>query len=150
VEERGGGVAELLGAHSYSLDPKGRVSLPQRFREAFADGAWLTVGQDRCLYVFPKPEWERRSEEVASFPLSDNDGRAYARLFFGSSDEAKVDSQGRVTIPQRLRENVGIRKDVVVLGVRDRMEIWDRDTFERYQDAYEGAYQAGTLDPRRG
>jgi MraZ protein len=142
-------VAELLGTHSYSLDPKGRVSLPQRFREAFADGAWLAVGQDHCLYVFPRVEWERRSEEVASFPLSDNDGRAYARLFFGSSDEAKVDSQGRVTIPQRLRESVGIRKDVVVLGVRDRMEIWDRDTFERYQAAYEGAYQAGALDPRR-
>jgi MraZ protein len=142
-------VSELLGTHGYSLDPKGRVSLPQRFREAFADGAWLTVGQDRCLYVFPRAEWERRSDEVAAFPLSDNDGRAYARLFFGSSDEAKVDSQGRVTIPQRLREVVGIRKDVVVLGVRDRMEIWDRDTFERYQAAFEGAYQAGTLEPRR-
>ena len=142
-------MAELLGAHHYSLDPKGRVSLPQRFREAFADGAWLTVGQDRCLYVFPRSEWERRSDEVASFPLSDNDGRAYARLFFGSSDEAKVDSQGRVTIPQRLREVIGIRKDVVVLGVRDRMEIWDRDTFERYRSAFEGAYQAGTLEPRR-
>ena len=140
-------MTELLGTHSYSLDPKGRVSLPQRFREAFADGALLTVGQDHCLYVFPRAEWERRSEEVASSPLSDNDGRAFARLFFGSSDEAKLDSQGRVTIPQRLRESVGIRKDVVVLGVRDRMEIWDRDAFERYRDSYEGAYQAGTLEP---
>ena len=142
-------MTELLGTHRYQLDPKGRVSLPARFREAFADGCWLTIGQDHCLYVFPRAEWERRSEEVASFPLSDNDGRAYARLFFGSSDETKVDSQGRVTIPQRLRETVGIRKDVVVLGVRDRMEIWDRGAFDRYQQAYEGAYQAGTLDPRR-
>ncbi len=142
-------MAELLGTHGYSLDPKGRVSLPQKFREAFADGVWLTVGQDRCLYCFPRAEWDRRSDEVASFPLSDNDGRAYARLFFGQSDEAKLDSQGRVTIPQRLRELVAIRKDVVVLGVRDRMEIWDRDTYERYTEAYAGAYQAGTLDPRR-
>jgi transcriptional regulator MraZ len=142
-------VAELLGTHSYQLDPKGRVSLPARFREAFADGAWLTIGQDGCLFAFPRGEWERRSDEVAAFPLSDTAGRAYARLFFGSSDEAKLDGQGRITIPQRLREVVGIRKDVVVLGVRDRMEIWDRDGYERYRASYAGAYQAGTLDPGR-
>ena len=142
-------MAELLGTHSYQLDPKGRVSLPARFREAFADGVWLTIGQDGCLYVFPRAEWQRRSDEVASSPLSDADGRAYSRLFFGSSDEAKLDSQGRVTIPQRLRETVGITKDVVVLGVRDRMEIWDRESYERYEASFAGAYQAGTLDPRR-
>ena len=142
-------MAELLGAHAYQLDPKGRLSLPARFREAFADGVWLTIGQDGCLYVFPRAEWQRRSEEVASSPLSDADGRAFSRLFFGASDEAKVDSQGRVTIPQRLRDAVGITKDVVVLGVRDRMEIWDRASYERYEQSFAGAYQAGTLDPRR-
>jgi transcriptional regulator MraZ len=149
VEERGGGVTELLGTHSYQLDPKGRVSLPTRFREAFADGVWLTIGQDGCLYVFPRAEWQRRSDEVASSPLSDADGRAYSRLFFGASDEAKVDAQGRVTIPQRLRDAVGIKKDVVVLGVRDRMEIWDRRSYHRYEQSFTGAYQAGTLEPRR-
>ena len=142
-------MTELLGTHSYTLDPKGRVSLPARFREAFADGAWLTIGQDGCLFAFPRGEWERRSDEVAAFPLSDTAGRAYARLFFGSSDEAKLDGQGRITIPQRLREAVGIRKDVVVLGVRDRMEIWDRDGYERYRGTHAGAYQAGTLEPGR-
>jgi MraZ protein len=149
VEERGGGVAELLGTHSYQLDPKGRVSLPGRFREAFADGLWLTIGQDGCLFCFPRAEWQRRSDEVSSSPLSDADGRAYARLFFGSSDEARLDGQGRVTIPQRLRDLVGISKDVVVLGIRDRMEIWDRGAYDRYTDRYASAYQAGDLDPRR-
>ena len=142
-------MTELLGTHSYQLDPKGRVSLPARFREAFADGVWLTIGQDGCLFVFPRAEWQRRSDEVASSPLSDADGRAYSRLFFGASDEAKLDSQGRVTITQRLRDAVGIHKDVVVLGVRDRMEIWDRESYERYEQSFTGAYQAGTLDPRR-
>jgi MraZ protein len=142
-------VAELLGTHSYQLDPKGRVSLPARFREAFADGAWLTMGQDGCLFAFPRAEWERRSEEVSASPLSDADGRAYARLFFGWSDEAKLDGQGRLTIPGRLREIAGIRKDVVVLGVRDRMEIWDRDAHDRYLGVYASAYQAGTLEPGR-
>jgi MraZ protein len=142
-------VSELLGTHSYALDPKGRVSLPTRFREAFADGAWLTIGQDGCLFAFPRAEWERRSEEVAASPLSDASGRAYARLFFGASDETKLDGQGRLTVPQRLRDRVGIRKDVVVLGVRDRMEIWDREAYERYETTYAGAYQAGTLEPSR-
>lgn len=142
-------MTELLGTHSYQLDPKGRVSLPARFREAFADGAWITIGQDGCLFCFPRAEWERRSEEVTSAPLSDADGRAYARLFFGSSDEARLDGQGRVTIPQRLREAAGIGKDVVVLGVRDRMEIWDRDSHERYTERFAAAYRAGDLDPRR-
>jgi MraZ protein len=149
VEERGEGVAELLGTHSYQLDPKGRVSLPARFREAFADGVWLTIGQDGCLYVFPRAEWERRADEVASSPLSDADGRAFSRLFFARADEARLDSQGRVTIPQRLRDAAGINKDVVVLGVRDRMEVWDRAAYDRYERSFAEAYQTGRLEPRR-
>jgi MraZ protein len=148
VEERGGGVAELLGTHSYQLDPKGRVSLPARFREAFDDGLWLTVGQDRCLYCFPRAEWERRSRELDAFALSNKDGRAFSRLFFASADEAKLDGQGRVTIPQRLRDAVGIRKEVTVIGVRERMEIWDRESYERYRDIYAAAYENGDLEPR--
>jgi len=140
-------VAGLLGTHSYQLDPKGRLSLPARFREAFADGAWVTIGQDGCLFAFPRVEWERRADEVAASPLSAATGRAYARLFFGSSDELRLDSQGRLTVPGRLREAVGIVKDVIVLGVRDRVEIWDRASYERYEAAYAGAYQAGTLEP---
>jgi len=141
--------AGLLGTHSYALDPKGRVSLPVRFREAFADGCWLTIGQDNCLYVFPRIEWERRASEVGSPLLSDAAGRAYGRMFFGKAHEAELDSQGRVTIPGRLREEVGITKDVIVLGVMDRMEIWDRATYDRYEEAFGGAYQAGTLEPGR-
>jgi MraZ protein len=142
-------VADLLGTHSYSLDPKGRVSLPQRFRAAFDEGLYLTLGQDRCLYGFPRAAWDRRSDEVGAFSLSDNDGRAYARQFFGNSAEAELDAQGRVTIPQRLREVVGITTEVVVLGVRDRMEIWDRETWERYEQANAGPYETGELTPRR-
>ena len=85
--------------------------------------------------------------EVGAFPLSDKQGRAFARLFFASAEQVKLDGQGRVTIPQRLREDVGIEKDVVVLGARERMEIWDRETHERYEAGHGGAYRAGTLAP---
>ena len=140
-------MAELLGTHSYQLDPKGRVSLPSRFREAFADGAVLTLGQDGCLFCFPRAEWEERSREVRSLPLSDAEGRAYARMFFGKAEAVELDSQGRLLVSQRLRGEIGIRKEVVVLGVLDRMEIWDKDAHGRYEQTHGGAYQAGTLEP---
>ena len=142
-------MAELLGTHSYQLDPKGRISLPARFREALADGAFLTLGQDGCLYCFPRAEWEARAEEVRRAPLSDPDGRAYARMFFGSAEPVELDAQGRLVVPQRLRAQVGISREVVVVGVFDRLEIWDREAHERYLEAYGGAYQAGTLYPGR-
>ena len=130
-------MAELLGTHSYQLDPKGRISLPGRFREAFADGAVLTLGQDGCLFCFPRAEWTARAAEIRDLPLSDTEGRAYARMFFGKAE----------LVPQRLRNEVGIGKEAVVLGVSDRMEIWDRTAHERYETAHAGAYQAGTLAP---
>jgi MraZ protein len=139
-------VAELLGTHSYQLDPKGRISLPARFRDAFASGAVLTLGQDGCLFCFPRAEWEARAGEVRDRPLSDSEARAYARMFFGKAESVELDSQGRLLIPQRLRGEVGISKEAVVVGVYDRMEIWDRAMHERYEQTHGGAYQAGTLD----
>lgn len=143
-------MAELLGTHSYQLDPKGRVSLPLRFREVFSDGAVLTLGQDGCLFCFPRAEWDRRSGELRALPLSDAQARAYSRMFFGKAESVEIDAQGRLLISQRLRQEVGIRKEAVVLGVYDRMEIWDREAHERYEQAHGGAYQAGTLEPGGG
>ena len=140
-------MAELLGTHSYQLDPKGRISLPARFRDVLGDGAVLTLGQDGCLFCFPRAEWEQRASEVRDLPLSDAESRAYARMFFGKAEAVELDAQGRLLVPQRLRNEVGIRKEAVVVGVFDRMEIWDRETHERYEAGHGGAYQAGTLAP---
>jgi len=143
-------VAELLGTHSYLLDPKGRISLPARFRAAFDDGAYLTLGQDGCLFAFPRAEWDRRSREVRDLPLSDATGRAYARMIFGKAEEVDLDGQGRLLIPQRLRSEAGIDKEAVIVGVLDRMEIWDRATYERYEQTHAAAYRDGTLKPGEG
>jgi len=147
VEEKGRTrVAGLLGTHSYQLDPKGRISLPARFRAVFADGAVLTLGQDGCLFCFPKAEWEARAGEVRDRPLTDARARAYARMFFGKAEPVDLDAQGRLTIPQRLRGEAGIRREAVIVGVYDRMEVWDRAAHDRYEQTHGGAYQAGTLD----
>src|SRR2546430_1886630 len=84
-------VAELLGQHRYQLDTKGRVALPAKFRESFADGVYLTLGEDGCLYAFPRAEWDRRREELRSQGAAGQVARARARLFFGNAERVDID-----------------------------------------------------------
>jgi MraZ protein len=143
----GGRVAELLGQHRYQLDAKGRIALPARFREALADGAYLTLGQDRCLWVFPAGEWQRRKEEFLSRPLTDAGGRAAARLFFSNAESVEPDRQGRLVVPHRLRSQVGLEREAVVIGVYDRLEVWAAGEWDRYEAAHIGSYSEGILQP---
>jgi MraZ protein len=140
-------VAELLGQHRYQLDTKGRIALPAKFRESFADGVFLTLGQDGCLFAFPKDEWDGRAREVRSRPLNGQHARAYARMFFGNAERVDLDSQGRLVIPQKLRTGVGIGRDVIVIGVSDRLEIWSGEVWDRYEQSQAGAYTSGSLEP---
>lgn len=140
-------MAELLGQHRYQLDTKGRIALPAKFREPFGEGVYLTLGQDGCLFAFPKQEWDRRSEEVRSRPLNGQHARAYARMFFGNAERVELDTQGRLVIPQKHRSEVGIGREVLVIGVSDRLEIWSREAWDRYEQAHAGAYTSGSLEP---
>jgi MraZ protein len=140
-------VADLLGQHRYQLDPKGRIALPAKFRDAFADGVYLTLGQDGCLFAYPREEWERRSGEVRSSPLSGREGRDYARMFFGNADRVELDGQGRLVVPQGLRARVGLQREAIVLGVGERLEIWAGSAWDRYEQGLVGAYVSGTLRP---
>lgn len=142
-------VAELLGQHRYQLDAKGRVALPSKFREPFADGVYLTLGQDGCLFAFPQEEWARQSADVRGRPLSGGEARAYQRMFFGNAERAELDGQGRLTIPQKLRSHIGLGREAVVLGVSDRLEIWPSDAWDRYEQSNAGAYSSGALEPER-
>jgi MraZ protein len=144
---RGVGVLDLVGTHSYQLDAKGRISLPAKFRERLADGAFLTLGQEGCLWVFPQSEWERISGDVHLASLGSAEGRAYSRMFFSSADALAPDGQGRLTIPLRLRQSAGIDREAVVIGVGDRIEVWDRTTWDRYSERFGGAYQTGAISP---
>jgi MraZ protein len=141
-------VAELLGEHHYQMDPKGRMSLPVKFREAFADGVYLTLGQDQCLYAFPLEQWQQARQEVEGRTIADPTNRAYARVFFGNAERAELDPQGRLVVPRKLRDKVGLGRDVAVIGVSDRLEIWAQPEWERYAQGHEGPYAAGTLRPQ--
>jgi len=140
-------VAELLGQHRYQIDAKGRIALPAKFREAFSDGLYLTLGQDGCLFAFPSEEWRRRSDEVRARPLSGQEARAYARMFFGYADRVDLDGQGRLVIPQRLRAQIGLQREAVVVGVSERLDIWAAEAWDHYEHLHAGAYSSGALEP---
>jgi MraZ protein len=142
-------VPELVGEHHYQVDTKGRISLPTKFREAFEEGVYLTLGQDGCLFAFPRREWDRRKEEVQALPISDPTNRAYARMFFGNADRVDLDPQGRLVLPRTLRETAHLGRQVAVVGVSDRLEIWDGAEWGRYREAHGGSYSSGTLVPER-
>ncbi|MDQ3991004.1 MAG: division/cell wall cluster transcriptional repressor MraZ [Actinomycetota bacterium] len=142
-------MAQLLGEHRYQMDAKGRISLPQRFREAFAEGAYLTLGQDGCVYAFAQERWDRESERLNELALSESKTRAYQRMFFGNAERVELDSQGRMVLPRKLRDSVGLGREVIVLGVSDRLEIWSKEAWERYEAGHAMAYSNGTLRPER-
>jgi MraZ protein len=142
-------VAELLGEHHYQMDPKGRISLPAKFREAFEAGVHLTLGQEGCLYAFPPDQWDRERSRIEDRALTDRDSRGYTRVFFGNAERVDLDAQGRLVVPRRLREKVRLDRDVAVVGVADRLEIWPEEEWARYAEAQETSYQAGALRPAR-
>jgi MraZ protein len=142
-------VAELLGEHRYQMDPKGRISLPGKFREELRAGVYITLGGGGCLWAFPPEEWDREREKVQSWTISQPGNRAYARVFFGNAERVELDGQGRLVVPRRLRDKARLDKDVIVVGVADRLEIWSNEAWEREQEAVETRYRSGDLVPER-
>ena len=143
-------MAELLGEHHYQMDPKGRISLPAKFREAFKAGVHLTLGQEGCLYAFPPEQWARERSRIEERSLADRQSRGYTRVFFGNAEHVDLDAQGRLVVPRRLRDKVRLGRDVAVVGVADRLEIWPEEEWARYAEAQESSYQSGSLGPDRG
>ncbi len=119
----------FLGEYSHSLDEKGRIVMPAKFRAGLERGLVVTKGQERCLYVFPMDVWDTESERVRRLPRTDKRARNYSRSFFASASDQSMDRAGRCQIPEPLRLYAGLGKDVTVVGVSDRVEIWDTETW---------------------
>lgn len=122
----------LLGTHAPRLDEKGRLILPARFRDELSGGLVLTRGQDRCLYVFSAREFEAVHEKIQQAPITSKQARDYLRVFLSGASDEQPDKQGRVTIPQALREYAGLGRDLAVIGVGARAEIWDAKAWQQY------------------
>ncbi len=123
----------FIGEFKYTLDNKGRLALPTKFRKDFLEGAVVTRGLDNSLFLFTKPEWEKLAQKIAALPLSQADARAFARLMLGGAMDIQLDKQGRLLIPEYLRNYAKISKKVVVAGVFSRVEIWDENLWNEYK-----------------
>jgi len=130
----------FLGTYSPRLDDKGRLFLPAKFRDELAEGLVMTKGQERCLYVFATAEFSRLTERLREIPLSAKGARDYSRVFFASASDEIPDKQGRITIPQGLRDYAGLQRDCVVIGANTRLEIWDTVAWEAYLAQQEDAF----------
>ncbi len=129
----------LLGEYSHNLDAKGRLAIPAKFRQRMQTGAFLTRGLDRCLFVFGAQEWEALVAKLVALPLAQANSRAFARLMLAGAVDVSFDTQGRILVPDYLREYARLKKEVVVAGLYNRMEIWDSGAWRDYKAKTESA-----------
>ncbi len=122
----------FIGEYHHTLDDKGRLAIPIKFRASLAEGAVVTRGLDRSLFLYTKSEWEALASKLASLPIGQADTRAFARLMLAGAMEVEIDKSGRVLLPEYLRTYAGLQKNAVVAGLYNRMEIWDEETWKTY------------------
>jgi MraZ protein len=132
----------FIGEYIHTLDDKGRLAIPAKFRESLKQGAVVTRGLDQCLFVYTAEEWRRLAEKLAALPLGQSATRAFSRLMLAGAMDVELDKQGRMVVPEYLRSAAGLKKDVVFAGLYNRLEMWDADVWETYKTATESESNA--------
>ncbi len=127
----------FIGEFSYKIDSKKRLAVPPKFREQLENKAVVTRGLDGCLFLYRMDEWEKLAEKISNLPISQSDARNFARVMLAGAMEVEIDSSGRILVPDYLKKYAGLEKEVIVAGVYNRMEIWDKDKWESYTSATE-------------
>ena len=124
----------FLGQYQHSIDAKGRLIVPAKFREGLGERFVVTKGLDNCLFAYPQEEWKIFEEKLKQLPLTNPGARKFVRFFFAGAVECELDNQGRIMVPTHLREYAGLKKDIVSIGVNNRIEIWNKDNWNEYSD----------------
>lgn len=122
----------FYGEYQHTLDVKGRIIIPSKFREGLGDSFIITKGFDNCLFIYSPNEWSVFEEKLKLLPSSDKELRQFVRFFFSGASEIEVDKQGRALVPQNLRDFANLEKDVVIIGVSNRIEVWDLEKWNAY------------------
>lgn len=120
----------FMGEYNHTIDAKGRLIIPSKFREALGDEFVVTKGLDGCLFVFDGIEWSAFEEKLKALPITNKDARQFVRFFLAGAASVEVDKQGRILVPNVLREFADLSKDVTLIGVGSRIEIWDKTRYE--------------------
>jgi len=138
----------FLGEYYYRLDSKDRIAIPAVFRKKLGKKGILTRGIDTCLFLFPNEEWKKLVKKILNLPISKPNSRAFMRLIFAGAKEVELDALGRILIPDYLKKFASLKKDVVICGLFSRIEIWDKEKWERYKKTTEKESQkiAETLE----
>jgi len=123
----------FIGEYNHSLDDKGRIAIPAKFRAALKTGAVVTKGLDNCLFLYTKKEWAKIAERMAALPFNKANDRALSRHFLAGAMDVEFDRQGRIMLPEYLRTFAGLAKKVVIAGLYNRLEIWDEATWQTYK-----------------
>jgi len=124
----------FMGQFQHTIDTKGRLIIPSKFREILNTSFVLTKGLDGCLFVYDKDEWSLLEQKLKTLPFTQKDARAFIRFFFSGAVETEIDKQGRILVPPHLREHAGLQKDVVIIGVSNRAEIWSQEHWTQYNE----------------
>lgn len=120
----------FMSEYNHTVDTKGRLIVPSKFREQLGDEFVVTKGMDGCLFVYANEDWIAFEQKLTSLPLINKEARKFARFFLAGAAQVEVDKQGRILLPANLREFAGLEKDVVLVGVGSRIEIWSRENWE--------------------
>ncbi len=130
----------FMGEYQHSVDAKGRLIVPSKFREDLGNTFVITRGLDNCLFGYPMDEWRKLEEKLKELPMTKKDARAFARFFFSGATEVEIDKQGRINIPSTLATYAKIEKECVVLGVSSKIEIWAKEAWESYFNEAEDSF----------
>jgi MraZ protein len=130
----------FMGEYHHSIDNKGRMIVPSKFREDLGEMFIITRGLDQCLFGYPLSEWALIEEKLKGLPLTKKDARAFTRFFFSGATESELDKQGRINIPAPLLQYAKLEKECVVLGVSNRIEIWSKQIWEDYFSQSEDSF----------
>ena len=127
----------LIGEYKHNLDPKKRLAIPSKFRKELGNGAVLTKGLDGCLFIFPSKNWAPFAEMLGGLSIGKQDTRSFSRLFLSGAVEVEFDSLGRILIPDNLKEYASFKKEIVIAGLFNRLEIWDEEKWNKYKNDLE-------------
>ncbi|KRG09793.1 division/cell wall cluster transcriptional repressor MraZ [Lederbergia galactosidilytica] len=122
----------FMGEYQHNIDTKGRLIVPAKFRDSLGDSFVITRGLDQCLFGYPLDEWRQLEEKLKTLPMTKKDARAFTRFFFSGAIECEIDKQGRINLPTTLISYAKLEKECVVLGVSNRIEIWNKGIWEEY------------------
>ena len=125
----------FTGEYRHTVDDKGRIAVPAKFRAQLEAGAVVSRWIESCLAIYTQTGWEALSAKVEALPVTDPNGRLFSRFLYGGAAEVEVDRQGRILVPAFLRDAVGVTDDAVVVGLRDHIELWEPATWDGYRRA---------------